>query len=191
MPSGPGVIDEALIAEIARAVPPPVARFLLSCAQDAEALLAQVRRTGVDTLQICDRVDPRTWRELRRSAPGLRLVQVIHVEGPEALDEALLAAAHVHALLLDSGSFAGTVKELGGTGRRHDWSISRRIVERSPVPVFLAGGLRESNVGEAIASVRPWGLDVCSGVRKDGGLDAGRLTAFVRAMRRAHEGSTG
>jgi phosphoribosylanthranilate isomerase len=87
----------------------------------------------------------------------------------------------VDALLLDSGNQALAVKELGGTGRRHDWAISRTIVEAASVPVWLAGGLTADNVAEAVATVRPFGLDVCSGVRVAGALDEGTLAAFVRA----------
>ena len=191
MPSGPGVISFDLIAQIAAAVPPPVSRFLLTCAREAGAIAEQVRRTGVDTVQVCDRVPEGTWPVLRREVPWVRVVQVIHVTGPESVEEAVVAAAHVHALLLDSGSLAGAVKELGGTGRRHDWHISRRIVESVGVPVFLAGGLRAENVAEALGQVQPWGLDVCSGVRTEGRLDEARLGAFVRAMHNAHEGGTG
>ncbi len=183
MPSGPGVLDEATIAEVAAAVPPPVASFLLTCARDFPTLRDQQRRLGADVLQLCDAVSPEVHRQLRAALPGIRLVQVIHVQGPESLDEALAAAPTVDALLLDSGRPGLPVKELGGTGRRHDWSVSRRIREASPVPVFLAGGLTPGNVAEAVRTVGPFGLDVCSGVRTDGRLDPGKLARFVAAAR--------
>jgi phosphoribosylanthranilate isomerase len=178
MPSGPGVIAEELIAEIAARVPPPVATFLLTCRQDAEGIVEQQRRCRVNTIQLCDRVPADVYTELRARLPGVSLVQVVHVAGEESLDEALSAARHVDALLLDSGNQSLAVKELGGTGRTHDWRVSRRIVEASSVPVFLAGGLRPENVAEAVAAVRPFGLDVCSGVRNEGRLDAGKLKRF-------------
>jgi phosphoribosylanthranilate isomerase len=178
MPSGPGVIDEELIAEIAARVPPPVATFLLTCRQDAAAIVAQQRRCRANTLQLCDRVPVGVYRELRDELPGVSLVQVVHVAGEESLEEALSVARHVDALLLDSGNQSLAVKELGGTGRTHDWRVSRRVVEASPVPVFLAGGLRPENVAEAVSTVRPFGLDVCSGVRTAGRLDAGKLKRF-------------
>ena len=178
MPSGPGVIDEELIAEIAARVPPPVATFLLTCEQDAGAIISQQRRCRVNTLQLCDRVSAGLYGELRAGLPGVSLVQVVHVTGEESFDEALSVAPRVDALLLDSGNQSLAVKELGGTGRTHDWRVSRRVVEASPVPVFLAGGLRPENVAEAVARVRPFGLDVCSGVRTDGRLDAGKLKRF-------------
>ncbi len=182
MPSGPGVITEDAIARIARAVPPPVATFLLTSLQDPEGIVAQQRRLGTTTLQLVDRLPAGAHSRLREALPGIGLVQVVHVTGPESLDEALDVAPYVDALLLDSGNPALPVKELGGTGRRHDWSLSRRIREASPVPLFLAGGLRPDNVREALDSVAPFGLDVCSGVRTDGALDPAKLQAFARAV---------
>ncbi len=178
MPSGPGVIAEELIAEIAARVPPPVATFLLTCKQDAAAIVEQQRRCRTNTLQLCDRVGAEVYGELREALPGVSLVQVVHVAGEESLAEALESARHVDALLLDSGNQSLAVKELGGTGRTHDWRVSRRVVEASPVPVFLAGGLRPENVAEAVSIVRPFGLDVCSGVRDRGRLDAEKLKRF-------------
>jgi len=181
MPSGPGVIDEATIAEIAARVPPGVDSFLLTCAQDAATIIAQQRRCGVSVVQLCDSVPLAAYRELRSAMPGVGLVQVIHVTGPESVYEALAVAPHVHALLLDSGRPSLAVKELGGTGRVHDWSVSREIRARSGVPVYLAGGLRPDNVSQAVRQVTPFGLDVCTGVRTDGILDEAKLQAFVLA----------
>ena len=178
MPSGPGVIGEELIAEIAARVPPPVATFLLTCRQDAASLIEQQRRCRANTLQLCDRVPVDVYGELRAALPGVSLVQVVHVRGEESLGEALGVARHVDALLLDSGDQSLAVKELGGTGRTHDWRVSRRVVEASPVPVFLAGGLKADNVADAVETVRPFGLDVCSGVRTGGRLDEEKLRRF-------------
>ena len=178
MPSGPGVIDEELIAEIAARVPPAVATFLLTCGQTARSIVEQQRRCRVNTLQLCDRVPPEVYGRLRAHLPGVSIVQAVHVTGEESFEEALTVAPHVDALLLDSGNQSLAVKELGGTGRTHDWGVSRRIVEASPAPVFLAGGLKPENVARAVSQVRPFGLDVCSGVRTDGRLDAVKLKRF-------------
>ncbi len=186
MPSGPGVIEEALIAEIAAHVPPPVATFLLTSSQDPGAIIAQQQRGRASTLQLVDRQEPATYARLREALPGLRLVQVIHVAGEASVDEAATAAPHVDALLLDSGNPTLEVKELGGTGRVHDWALSRQICEHvAPVPVFLAGGLTPANVAGAVRQVRPFGVDVCSGVRTDGRLDEAKLRRFVQAARGA------
>jgi phosphoribosylanthranilate isomerase len=182
MPSGPGVIGEQTIAEIAAATPPSVSTFLLTSLQDTSEIAAQQRRLGTTTIQICDRLTRGSHAELHAGLPGIGIVQVVHVTGPESVAEAAAVAAGVDALLLDSGNQSLAVKELGGTGRRHDWSVSRRIREAAPVPLFLAGGLRPENVGEAIAEVGPFGLDICSGVRTDGRLDPRKLEAFFAAV---------
>lgn len=182
MPSGPGVISEELIAEIAATVPPPIATFLLTSRQDAEGIVEQQRRCRTSTLQICDRLLNGTYRDLRRALPGIRLVQVIHVNGKASLEEALATENEVDALLLDSGNQSLPVKELGGTGRVHDWSWSKRIRESVGVPVFLAGGLNPSNVAEAVNHVAPFGLDLCTGVRTDGKLAEDKLAQFFAQL---------
>lgn len=182
MPSGPGPIVEDAIADIIRDVPPPIATFLLTCLTGADDLIAQAERCRPNTLQLVDDPGPAVHGELRRRLPAVKLVQVIHVMDAAALDQARAAAPLVDALLLDSGNPRAAVKELGGTGRVHDWTLSRRIVEASPVPVFLAGGLNAGNVGEAIRAVRPFGVDICSGVRTDGRLDSDKLRRFCAAV---------
>lgn len=182
MPSGPGVIADELIAEIAARVPPPVATFLLTMRREADAIVAQHAVCATSTIQLVDAVEPAQLQRLRRALPHVKLVQVIHVVGPAALDDAMASAPHVDALLLDSGNPALPVKELGGTGRVHDWQVSRLIRARAPVPVFLAGGLRTSNVREAIEAVEPFGIDLCSGVRTHGRLCAEKLAQFMRAV---------
>lgn len=182
MPSGPGVIDEALIAEIADVVPPGVTRVLLTSSTDADQIVSQQRRTRVDAVQLVDRWDAAERAELRSSLPGVRLIQVVHVTGPGSVDEAAAAADGSDAILLDSGRPEASVRELGGTGRVHDWATSRSIRETVDVPVFLAGGLTPENVAEAVRRVDPYGVDVCTGIRADGRLDAARLETFVRAV---------
>jgi phosphoribosylanthranilate isomerase len=182
MPSGPGPIDEELIASIRRTIPPAVASFLLTCRQDAKGIIEQLRRTGCNTVQLCDSIDTSIYAHIREALPGLSIVQVIHVENERSIDEAARAAEHVDAILLDSGRPSLAVKELGGTGRVHDWSLSRRIREAIRVPLFLAGGLNASNVHQAIEQVNPFGIDVCSGVRTNGALDEQKLSAFVSAV---------
>ena len=191
MPSGPGVIDDGRIATIAAAVAPPTETFLLTARTTAESIAAQHAAAGTTTLQLVDHLEHAELRRLRALCPGIRLVQVVHVAGPAAVDEACAAAPWVDALLLDSGNPALAVKELGGTGRTHDWALSRRIRDAVwPLPLWLAGGLHAGNVGEAIATVRPHGLDLCSGVRRDGALDDTRLVAFMAAVAAAAGATT-
>ena len=139
-------------------VPPPVATFLLSSATEPEELVAQCRAVAPTVLQIVDAVDPAAYALLRRELPALRLVQVVHVTGEDTIAEALALATQVDALLLDSGSPDAPVRDAGRHRRASTTGRSAgRIVEASPVPVFLAGGLTPANVAEAIAAVRPFG----------------------------------
>ena len=183
MPSGPGTISEDLIAEIVPHIPSDIMSFLLTSKQDADFIIAQQRRTRVNTLQLVDAVSDDVYTSLRRELPGIRIVQVIHVTEESSIEEAVSAAVHVDMLLLDSGNPKSAVKELGGTGRTHDWNLSRRIVETVNVPVFLAGGLNPGNVADAISTVRPYGVDICSGVRTDGRLDEQKLRDFFDRVR--------
>jgi phosphoribosylanthranilate isomerase len=185
MPSGPGVIGEDRIAHIAAGIPSGVATFLLTSRRDAPSIVAQQRRCGVSTLQLVDAVPDAVYGELRAALPGIRIVQAVHVAGPETVAEARRVGSLADALLLDSGAPAAAVKELGGTGRTHDWALSREIVDTVDVPVYLAGGLRPDNVTEAIRSVQPFGVDVCSGLRTADRLDEAKLHAFMAAVRAA------
>ena len=187
MPSGPGVISDATVAEIAAAMRGTIVRtFLLTARTRADNIAAQHAAAGTTTLQLVDHVPLPELRRLRALLPGVELVQVIHVTGEESVAVALQVAFAVDAILLDSGNSALAVKELGGTGRTHNWSLSRRIRDAVwPLPLWLAGGLREHNVAQAIAAVQPHGLDLCNGVRTEGQLDADKLTAFMAAVRGA------
>lgn len=188
MPSGPGVIPEPLIATIASAIPPAIGSFLLTSRTDPEAIVTQQRRCRVNAVQLCDRLPPDGLEELRRRMPGVAIVQVLHVRGERALVDAAALAGRVDAILLDSGDAGARPKRLGGTGTTHDWEISRKIRDSVGVPVFLAGGLEAGNVANAIRRVRPFGVDVCTGVRTDGRLDPAKLRAFVGAVNGAGTG---
>lgn len=179
MPSGPGVISDELIAQIAAQVPPPIASFLLTSLASADGIAEQHLVCRTNTLQLCDNVTPDVHRQVRACLPGIAIVQVVHVCDESAIELALRYAETADALLLDSGNTTLDIKELGGTGRTHDWMLSARIVESVGLPVFLAGGLNAGNVGSAIRTVRPFGVDVCSGVRTDGMLDERKLATFL------------
>ena len=183
MPSGPGPIEETLISQIVPRIPAGIATFLLTSETTAEPIIEQQHRTRVNTIQLVDAVEPGTHLTLKGSLPGVSIVQVIHVTGRESVEEAVALSSDVDALLLDSGNPSLTVKELGGTGRVHDWTLSREIRDRASVPVYLAGGLNPSNAAEAIAQVKPFALDVCSGLRSNGALDAAKVDAFMRVVR--------
>ena len=182
MPSGPGPIPESRIRDIAYTVPPGVATFLLTCETTVEPIIAQQRYCRTNTLQLVDEVEPGVHAALRDALPGISIVQVIHVLDEGALSKAVAIALTVDAILLDSGNPSLPTKQLGGTGRSHDWVVSRKIRDAVSVPVYLAGGLNAYNVAKAIGQVAPFGVDLCSGLRTDGRLDERKLEEFMRAV---------
>lgn len=184
MPSGPGIIPDDLISAIAATVPKFIGTFLLTSRTESAPIIEHIRRCGTNTVQLVDAVGENVYRDLRRELPDIRIVQVVHVTGNAVVGEALRIAGRVDALLLDSGNPTLEVKELGGTGRTHDWSRSRQIVESVKCPVFLAGGLNPGNILDAVRQVQPYGVDLCSGVRTEGRLDPLKLTDFFAAIRR-------
>ena len=179
MPSGPGVIPESLISEIAGKIPPFVTSVLLTSRRKPSEIIAQHRRCGTRAIQICDDLNPEALEVISLALPGIDIIRVIHVSGEGSVKEAEAVAPHVDGILLDSGSKRGSVVELGGTGRTHNWDISRRIVDAVEVPVILAGGINSGNVVEAIRRVEPFAVDVCSGVRTGGSLDSDKLQSFI------------
>lgn len=183
MPSGPGPIPDDRIRTIIRALPPGAETFLLTSETSTEGIIAHHARTGSTTLQLVDMPEHGVHERIRKALPSVRIIQVIHVLGEEDVDLARRLELVVDGFLLDSGNPLKKVKELGGTGRTHDWSISKAMCEAVRVPVLLAGGLNPGNVADAVRLVRPSGVDVCSGVRTDGRLDAEKVRAFIRNAR--------
>lgn len=182
MPSGPGVISDALIKTIAASVPEGIDTFMLTSETSAKKIVEHHNRTLTNTIQIVDELKEGTYSEIRSSLPSIKLVQVIHVIDDKSVDEAVRISEFVDALLLDSGNPSLKVKELGGTGRVHNWSLSRKIVEQCNAPVYLAGGLKAENVQKAIEEVQPYGVDLCSGVRTNGKLDKKKLIMFLNKV---------
>lgn len=178
MPSGPGVISDELIMSISKNVPPSVSTFLLTSETSAAEIINQHQRTLTNTIQIVDELKEGTYDFIKHTLPAIKIVQVIHVIDEKAIDRAIKISNFVDALLLDSGNPNLEIKELGGTGRIHNWELSRKIVEQARVPVFLAGGLTSENVRQAIDQVQPFGVDLCSGVRTNKKLDPFKLEKF-------------
>lgn len=184
MPSGPGVISDSLIHHIAQKTPPTISTFLLTSRTSSQAIIAHQRAVASSTIQLVDQLQEGSYKEIKDALPGIKIVQVIHVRGEDSIQEAIQIAQEVDALLLDSGNPDLSIKELGGTGRTHNWQISRQIVQEVDIPVFLAGGLNPENVSKAIEMVQPFGLDICSGVRTAGKLDEKKLKSFFDAIHR-------
>lgn len=184
MPSGPGVITDKEILKITRTVPPAISTFMLTSETSADEIIEHHKRTLTNTIQIVDELKEGTYQKIKEALPAIKIVQVIHVIDEKTIDEAIRISYSVDALLLDSGNPNLEIKELGGTGRVHNWALSKKIVEQSKVPVFLAGGLTSENVRQAIDQVQPFGLDLCSGVRTDKKLDPKKLEAFFNNVRK-------
>jgi phosphoribosylanthranilate isomerase len=182
MPGGPGVIEDELINRIAQTVPPPISTFLLTSETKSRDIIRHHERVHTTTIQIVDELENREYEVLRNELPGVKLVQVIHVIDEGSVKEAIEISRFADALLLDSGNPELKVKELGGTGRTHDWTLSREIGKSVPIPIFLAGGLNKDNIKQAIETVQPFGVDLCSGVRTNGKLDKQKLKDFSHAM---------
>lgn len=182
MPSGPGPIPDWLISEIVKTIHPPIASFLLTSEQSSEEIIYHVKRVDTNTVQIVDELTNGTYNDIRTALPHLKIVQVIHVIDDKSIEEAIRLSSDVDALLLDSGNPKASVKALGGTGNVHNWEISREIVKAVDVPVFLAGGLHAGNVRQAIETVQPFAVDICSGVRTEGKLDPNKLDNFIKAV---------
>ncbi|AFN74674.1 Phosphoribosylanthranilate isomerase [Melioribacter roseus P3M-2] len=182
MPSGPGIIPDDLIRKIASEIPPPVSTFLLTSETSADKIVEHHSRTHTSAIQIVDEVETYVYASIRKALPSVKIVQVVHVTGEESIDKAVMISENVDLILLDSGNPNLKIKELGGTGRTHNWKISRKIVEQSTAPVFLAGGLNPENINRAIEEVNPFGVDVCSGVRTGGKLDPLKLEKFFAGI---------
>jgi phosphoribosylanthranilate isomerase len=182
MPSGPGIITDETIYKIAKTVPPPIATFLLTSENSADEIIAHHKRTLTNTIQIVDKLTVGTYQHIYDALPAIKIVQVIHVIDENSVEEAVKISENVDALLLDSGNPNLAIKELGGTGRTHNWKLSREIRDSVKVPVFLAGGLTPENAAEAISQVEPFGLDLCSGVRTNRKLDLFKLEAFFSVI---------
>ncbi len=184
MPSGPGVISDSKIREVTQIIPPSIDAFVLTALDNSWDLIDLIRKVKNRTIQLVDRLNTGNYQEIRASIPCVKIVQVIHVMNEEAIEQAIRVSSYVDAILLDSGNTELPTKELGGTGKTHDWNISREIVEQVDTPVFLAGGLNPDNVVEAIEIVKPFGVDVCNGVRTNEKLDPAKLKKFIDNVKR-------
>lgn len=182
MPSGPGVIADHLIHEIAQIIPPPISTFLLSAETDSARIIAHHKKVNTSVIQLVDKIAVDTYQRIRAGLPGIKLVQVVHVIDQQSVDEAITISNYVDAILLDSGNPNLEIKQLGGTGRVHNWDLSKQIREQVDCPIFLAGGINKDNVRTAIEYVQPFGIDLCSGVRTNKQLDLHKLEAFFKAL---------
>jgi len=183
MPSGPGIIKDSLIAKIAKFTPKNIETFLLTSETTTKTIIAHYNKVKTTSIQIVDAITDGTYLEIRKELPHVKIIQVIHVLDDSSINEAIEISHLVDSLLLDSGNPTLQIKTLGGTGNIHNWKLSKKIVKKVNIPVFLAGGLNPQNVKEAIHKVNPYGLDLCSGVRTNEMLDSLKLKAFFENIK--------
>ena len=182
MPSGPGVIPEEMIRDIASQIPNNIKTFLLTSKMNPSEIISQLKKCGTNTVQLVDTVEISVYELIRKQLPEISIVQVIHIDDLKSINKSKDIEKYVDAILLDSGNQNIEVKELGGTGRIHNWSISKQIVEEVNVPVYLAGGLNADNIQEAIRIVKPYVVDLCTGVRTNNQLDEEKLKIFFNRV---------
>jgi phosphoribosylanthranilate isomerase len=182
MPSGPVIISDELIDKIAKSIPSNIDNFMLTSETTAETIIEHHKKTNTNTIQIVDALKVGTYKQIKTAIPSIKIVQVIHVLNEASIEDALIISEQVDAILLDSGNPNLKIKELGGTGRIHNWNLSRKIVAQSNCPVFLAGGINPLNIKQAIEEVQPYGIDLCSGVRTNQLLDAIKLEQLFNAI---------
>ena len=178
-------LPEEEAGRIIRSLPPGVTCLLITYLSDAEQIAELCRKLGVSYVQLHGDIAPDELARLKAMWPELRIVKSLVVDGANLaeLEEAIAQTApHVDGYITDTYDRATGAK--GATGKTHDWSIDRRLVEISPRPVIMAGGLNPENVGAAIRQVRPAGVDVHTGIEgADGRKDRELTKRFIAAAK--------
>ncbi|MGE5328340.1 MAG: phosphoribosylanthranilate isomerase [Deltaproteobacteria bacterium] len=172
-------IDENTAREIVRTLPPFCSSVMVVITTDIKEIVELSRYIGVTAIQLHGENSPEDILNIKRELPFVKIIKTLHVTNIETINNCKKYFKIADAILLDSTNFSGGA--VGGTGLTHDWSISRKIVEESPIPVILAGGLNPENVAEAVKIVEPYGVDVQSGVNgEDGFKDYAKLERFIK-----------
>lgn len=169
-------IDAVAAKEIIASLPPFVSSVLVTHRKELDWVVDACQRVGCSTIQLHGDFALEQIPLLRAKLPYARIIKAVHVVDSNSATIAAAVAPRVDAVLLDTR----TETRIGGTGVTHDWSISRRIAEEIGKPVILAGGLNPGNVREAILKVRPFAVDVNSGVENpDGSKSLDKIKAFI------------
>lgn len=169
-PASPQVMRPEKIREITQLIPPSIDAFVLTALDSSWDLIDLIRNVKNRTIQLIDRLNTGNYLEIRASIPCVKIVQTIDASHEEAFDQAIRIDSYVDAILLKAN--------LHGS-----WEVCREIVEHVQTPVFLSGDLHALNVREAIEAIRPFGVDVCEGVRTEGKLDAEKLRRFIHEVK--------
>ena len=176
-------LTEAKARSIVAALPPFISSVAITYVDNAREAIDLCRYLGVCALQLHGEFATRDLELLRAALPHLKLIRAVHVTGPDAISLARALERRVDALILDT--YDAESGRAGATGKTHDWTISRQIVESVRVPVILAGGLTAENVAAAVQAVLPWGVDVHTGVENtDGTRNLSKTRAFIDAAKR-------
>jgi phosphoribosylanthranilate isomerase len=170
--------------DIVESLPPFVTPVIVMMPSAAEEAIEAARAISPGALQLQGDEPPEMLVKIKRALPGVRLIKAVHVGGGDELVKARLYENVADAILLDTVS-----PERGGSGQTHDWSVSKKVVASIKKPVVLAGGLTPYNVAGAIKAVRPYAVDVASGVEAEGRIkDMALINTFIRNAREASNG---
>ena len=183
-------IDEAL--PLFRSPPVPGVALVFEMAPDRVRLVMEKLKPYA--VQFLGRTDPSLLRELKQERPSVRLWQSIHLPesgAPVAVDDFVrefreYVEAGADALLFDTAVVSDGKMKFGGTGTTSDWDVVKELMKKvkSPVPVWLAGGIDPGNVGAALDAVDPYGIDLCSGVEASPGKkDPEKVRALMETIR--------
>lgn len=176
----PDAVEAGEARRLARGLPATIRPVLVTHRTDPDLVAALLRETGFSAVQLHGEFPIREIPALRDALPGLFVSRVVHVDGPEAIARGTEVARFADAVHLDTR----VGDRLGGTGTTHDWGIAAEIVRSCGKPVLLAGGLTPENVARAVRTVRPWAVDVNSGVEDaEGRKSPERCRAFALAAR--------
>ncbi|MEG9433838.1 phosphoribosylanthranilate isomerase [Terriglobus sp. ADX1] len=192
---GKRLVTAEHVRKITSQLPAHVATFGVFTQCDPEFILRTAEAAGIKGIQMHGAFDASVASALRPHFPkgdSPRLIQVVHWDVVEPVDtqqtrlraelNALADSGLVDAALMDSRTKQGS----GGTGVTFDWAAAAAVVQDSRLPVIAAGGLRPENVAEAVRVLKPWGVDVSSGVEAAPGVkDATQLEQFIQAARRS------
>jgi len=185
LPSG---IHDGLTEEKAKkiiaALPPLVGTVLITYITNPIEAVDFCKYLGVNTIQLHAPVEKGVMTEMKNLLPNVKIIKSVNVVNLSAIDEVKNYADEADAIILDT--YDPKSGRHGATGITHDWAISREIVEACPMPVILAGGLNPDNVAEAIKFVKPWGVDVHTGIENaDGTPSHEKAAAFVKVVIRS------
>lgn len=178
----PRRVTPAQVADIVRGLPAEIEKIGVFVDSPLAEIESTVEACGLTGVQLHCGADETLTAQLRaRFGPQLRILRVVHFVPEAKIPE----DAHADGFLIDSR----TATAAGGTGVAYDWNLAAATLFQNPKArerLIAAGGLTPENVAEAIARLRPWGVDVVSGVEAaPGRKDAAKVRAFVANARAA------